>query len=476
MRKLFLIAFMLSVFMSSIFAQTIMNSVSFSESAKSRATSSILSSDSDYLSAKDIFQIERAFFSAGYLPALTYGGSVLTGDSSSSMGTMSAFWAMPIDKTLTVGFSGEYQMNATKTDTVSESYTGTPFENYTGDALYRTENYVEASGFKLRPVVKWGDNLAFHYALSRSIDDYDKTIHTITTADDDKKLVYNREYVVNNPSWQHEIGVAYKADKFTLYVPLGMSIDMGGTILVQTIDSTSGTELTSSTNIVRDTIYVYLNPEFVIPFEAGSITQLRTGLNTTFRPYDAYGARIETDTSGNVSTTLYSKDQGYACLNPYFTPTFEWKTLEDKISMIVEPTVGFTFAYDNDGLWEDSVDDSIYDIHLVPYLNINLASTISVAQWFELRAGISYGMTWKNTITTILYSDNSKKDYSELEYQFYSTFGVYTGFGFIVGEDFFIDVYMQAGNGATVALEQEASTSTSLFNINAYGVELSYRF
>ena len=52
---------------------------------------------------------------------------------------------------------------------------------------------------------------------------------------------------------------------------------------------------------------------------------------------------------------------------------------------------------------------------------------------------------------------------------FESTMNLYTGMGFIVGEDFFIDLYLaaRAGNATT--------TSPSLLGIDSWGAQLSFR-
>ncbi len=478
MKKLLLTALMLVAFGSSVFAQ-----ISFSSSAKNRATSGIFSSDSDNLGAKDIFDIERTFFTAGYMPSLTYGGSY-TGDSATSIGTMTGFWAMPINDTITVGFSGEYKMNATKTDNVYETYagatagtgTGGAFVNYNGgDALYRTEYYTESSGFKLRASLKFGDNLAFHYAIARLGTDY-QTVNTITTADDKEELVYNRSYTYDSPIWAHQIAAAYKTDAFKIYLPVGVVINMNNTTKITTTDSTSGTESTTSSYTTSEEVYLYIQPQFIMPFEKGAMTQFTAGLNMTFRPYYGSGNTITTDANGNVTENKYN-DKGYVYLRPYFTPTFEWNTWQDKISFIVEPTVSLAFSYENDGYNEATATSSDYDNTVTPSLSANIGSTIRPVDWFEFRAGLKYGMNWENNITTTSYASDSAKSYSTSTYTFYSTFNVYTGFGFIVGEDFFIDIYAQAGNENSLALSTTVtSTSTSLIDINAYGIELSYRF
>ena len=145
-KKLILILICLTAF-GTAFAQT-----DFTDSAKSKATAGTITSDSDNVNANDIYDIERTFFSAGYQPALTVGND-------NSMGDMSAFWAMPINETMTVGIAGEYTMMADRTET---STIGTIVANGVDTGIILNED----STFNIRPVFKFGA-FAFSYRIAR---------------------------------------------------------------------------------------------------------------------------------------------------------------------------------------------------------------------------------------------------------------------------------------------------------------------
>lgn len=55
-------------------------------------------------------------------------------------------------------------------------------------------------------------------------------------------------------------------------------------------------------------------------------------------------------------------------------------------------------------------------------------------------------------------------------YTFESSMDLFTGLGFIIGQDFFIDLFLVAGTEFA-----GASTGKSIFDINAWGAQLSYR-
>ncbi len=515
-KKLILIGLMLTTFVSSAFAQM----MSFSESAKSRATAGEFTSDSDNVSAKDIFDIEKMFFSAGYLPALN-GAGAYAGDASdnytgtlgnggswdtSSMGTVSAFWAMPINDMITVGLAGEYQMLAKKTETADDSTS-------VANAFDTTQNFGEYSAFNLRPVFKYGD-FAFHYRISRGLGGSVKTIDTtlaITSGDElYKSTTVDDDAVV----WQHEIGLAYNASAFKVYLPVGVEIvsdkKTTGTTnhLGQSYDdddywNSEYSYSTTYTGTEADYATLYISPEVVIPFEMGPMYQITVGLDMSFQLYknnqststnhyvdDTTGAD-----SGSVTRVMY-EDQAYNSFDLYVNPSFAWSLAGGKVDVAIDPTIGLNYAYSNSGRYAtytkttlgsgnasytgSSIDSTEYDNFVTPYLNVVVGTLARPVEWFELRAGVEYGLNWYNQITTKSYVPDINMDgnYTTSNYTFASAFNVYGGFGFIIGEHFFIDAYLQMGQDTTLAFDNEdqVDTSSSFIENLAYGVQLSYRF
>ncbi len=462
-KKLLLIILMLTLFVSgNIFAQT-----DFSASAKSRATGGEFTSDSDKVNAKDIFDIKRTFFSAGYMPTLTSGG-VYDGEATASAnaGTMNGFWAMPIGKTMMIGLAGEYKMYATKTDASTAS------DN-------RAEVYNENSAFNIRPVFQW-NNIAFHYRIFRS---GSSVTETTTTSSLDSKIV------TDGALWEHEIGFAYKAKAFTIYVPVGAIIDMNrsttkwtNTSIDQSVNSTVQNEVGS--------VAIYFNPEVVIPLKRGPLTQFKVGLEAKFDVYNSgeYTEAVYTNTTSGLTTThtIEYEDLSASDFNLYFTPTLEWNVSKGKIDFALEPTIGLMYAHTNLGTYSTTTDGEVslnqdvkgYVNYATPYFDIVIGSLVRPIEWFEIRASLHYGIYWQNIIETTGYSIQDG-GYSGSSYKFLSEFNVCTGFGFILDDDLFIDVYIQAGKSSEELANGYISSSSGsgdLFEITAYGAQFSYRF
>ncbi len=481
---LILISLTFVLFTSSVFAQT-----DFSESGKSRSTAGQYSSDSDNLSAKDIYSIEKTFFSAGYMPALTYAGSYSGTTSSSAVpsaslhnGTMSGFWAMPINDSMTIGFSGEYQMYAYKTDSATESTLNS--------TLSRTETYNEYSKFNLRPVFKWND-LAFHYRLSRAAGLTGTTINKTTAISDGEQTSYSTTVNENNAGgWEHEIGVSYKTQAFQIYVPVGVILDMNATTIKSTNVTVSGDGENSLTQSDTEDGYarIYIKPEFIMPFKMGPMYQLKAGLDLAF---DVYRNRAGVDTYTNYVTssgtqTVKYEDQGYVEFDVYAGTSLEWSIAGNKIDFSIDPSIGLQYIHSNPGTYTITTDSvaaspvtSSYTNIVTPHVDVAIGSLYRPVEWFELRAGLSYGMNWENTIITTAYSTiNQDGGYSEAKYEFYSTFGAYLGFGFVLGEDFNLDIYVQGGNNIDLANggSYNATSYTTLTTITACGAQMTWRF
>ncbi len=517
-KKIISICLMLATFAGSAFAQT-----DFSASAKSRATAGEYTSDSDNLSAKDIFDIDRTFFSAGYMPALSGAGNYAgTGDldstigKSASTGTMSAFWAMPINEMMTVGFAGEYNMSSYKEETVG---IGSGTLGTVNNGIFSTTTSTEDSKFNLRPVFKFG-NMAFHYRIYRN---YTGTTARNTVTEDgstlgsDSQNLYNSTVTSGNSEWEHEIGFAMDMDAFKIYVPVGVAMEFNREITKSSnaISSSSTTIVDSteydSSNEGADVIAMYINPQFIMALEMGPMYQITFGIDAKFdivntgkgsESYTEVQYAEDDDFSAyTTKTTIIEDYEGAAGMEfgLYVNPSFEWKAWEEKVSFAVDPTFGVKYAYTNAGTlkttttYEDSRTGTTenpdmpgsstmyttYDNYITPYLDVYVGSTVRPLEWLELRAGISYGLAWQNQITTDNYSDVGGKTVNEANYTFASAFNVYGGFGFIFGEDFFIDVYAQMGqsdDSMDLALGNTASGGTMFIQNTAFGAQLSYRF
>lgn len=548
MKKIILICLMLMTLVSAAFAQ-----VSFSESAKSRSTAGVFGSDADDLSAGDIFNIERMFFSAGYVPALSgggsYGGSSYLNNSNydengqndiegwstgQSVGTISAFWAMPINDTITVGLSGEYQMLALKDEEITLGVS-----NSDPNVFEATTTSGEFSGFNLRPVIKFGD-FAFHYRIYRGTGASISTDTTKTVMSDGTQIYDGTKVDNDGVVWEHELGIAMKQDGFKVYLPIGVQIHSSRTSEV-TVDES---ESYDSANFFNpdfnyetkydegDTANLYINPQVTIDSDMGPMSSYTIGLDMSFQLYNKSidtatnyvggvdGGIIGTDSEmlGYVNRVIY-QGQVDANFDLYFNPSLEWSLGDGKVDFAVDPRVGIKYNHYNAGhyvsisgvldqnsteddnstlLGDDYIlnldDTNIEDGYvntITPYIDVAIGTLARLTDWFELRAGVQYGLEWQNVITTKSYLSEGigmAGNFSTAGYTFASTFNVYGGMGFIIGESFFIDAYLQIGQDTDgLALDSSdedlddssnslTSEISSFFSNLAYGVQLSYRF
>ncbi len=504
-RKFILVGLILTIFTSTMFAAEI-EVDEFTPSAKSWATAGVFSSDSDNLSAKNIFNIERTFFSAGFIPQL---------NGAADSATMSGFWAMPIGENMTVGLSAQYEMKSDKVLNRSGASWSFPadhgYEN-TSVAFTSTEltELTESSSFNLRPVFRF-NNMAFSYRISRN-GDYKQT--DFIGKDSDYEVIFEGKNVTaSSADWQHELGFAMDLGSIIFYVPLGVVINNNGSTSYDYTDNTDDTVEKTFTGATTDSraISMYINPEATLDLEFGPMKTLTAGLNTSFQIYNGGGQESSTlsysVTTGDidkVEKTIETDGQADINVEIYATPTLEWSIWEEKIDFVVEPTLGVKYNYQSDGATATSVtttpadpsdtteelslDGTQYSNIITPYLSAAVGTLIRPWEWLELRAGLSYGLNWATTLITTRASEDanavSVEESTSLEYNLSSDFYAFGGVGFIFGEDFFIDIYVQAGqtadgllsSGAGVPNTSNIEDSADLTSVYSYGVQLSYRF
>ena len=319
--------------------------------------------------------------------------------------------------------------------------------------------------------------------------------------------------------WEHEIGFAWKTDMLKLYVPIGALIKMGSVNYASYNSMNAPETTTEQLNKTDNTVaQLYINPEISFPVAIGPITQFKTGINFKAGIFAPYSVNNLTTHSGdftdsvagvvpsgiNTEDKLVTETKGESSIEvgTYLQTTMEWKIWEDKITFIAEPTIGIDYIHGNGGektstytkTYADSRENtetivnstlSRYTDIVTPYLEANIGTAIRFTEWFELRAGLHYKLNWENTIDTQSYVLQEGGKLSQYDNDFESQFEVYSGFGFILGEDFFLDVYIAAGNfidsdymlDETPTNPGDAYAPTfDLFDIRNYGVQLSYRF
>lgn len=459
-------------------------------SAVKRATAGEFSTDSDRLNAKDVFDLNRTIFSAGYVPNLN----------SSSSTAVQAFFGIPINNNaMYFGVAGVYEMSEVGIDYNNGSWYNTAGV-YTPPTtgLFIGRHSVSSSTFAIRPVFKINDMISLHYLIARG---NAKTNNQGYTALD---LVNSENYTAitnssGNSQWVHEVAVGVALGEMKLTIPvrltvneIGNSYSNGYQIVKTYTDAQNNSEtITASTNKYSlNPINLAFLPEFYMPLVSGPMTGITVGLVLGF---DIYGMgtkssglnSVKTVTAGvenSVKTTGQTNQKRFNMnIDMNFYPTLEWSLANDRVQLVMEPKVGFAINVTNinntmitnttEATGLPNAETTITSgnkytiVETTPYVSFPIGTVFRPVNWFEFRVGISYTLgfnMWSISTETL-----AEQKYNRFNYRLSSKMDLFTGMGFIIGEDFFIDLFLVAGT--------ENSTATSLLNIDSWGAQLSYR-
>lgn len=493
MKKLILILTALCITFAYSFAQiptANMNTFidNLDSSAVKRATAGEFSTDSDKLNAKDVFDLNRTIFSAGYVP----------GFNSSDSTAVQAFFGVPIlNNAMYFGVAGVYSMNETRVD--YNPYSATPSQN----GITLGKEVTTGSTFAIRPVFKINDMVSIHYLIARG---NSKQVNEGYTSFIDDKNLSAITNTTGNSQWVHEVAVGLVFGEMKLKIPVRLTInDAGNSYSKQyTLTKTDVPNVSSSesqrgtTNTGNNTMNLSIAPEFSMPLVAGPMTGLNFGLTLGFDIYGMgqksayYSTYKNTPVNGTTreeKQSAVTNQEGVfnmnADINAY--PTLEWSLADNRVRLIMEPKVGLAINVTNAGNVKVVEKTEITDqttlettttsgaksslVQIIPYIELPIGTAFKPVDWFEFRAGVSYRLGF--AMTTGSYEALTGGKYKTFNYNngFESTMNLYTGMGFIVGEDFFIDLYLaaRAGNTATT------TPSPSLLGIDSWGAQLSYR-
>lgn len=490
MKKLILILTALCITFAYSFAQiptANMNTFidNLDSSAVKRATAGEFSTDSDKLNAKDVFDLNRTIFSAGYVP----------GFNSSDSTAVQAFFGVPIlNNAMYFGVAGVYSMNETRVD--YNPYSATPSQN----GITLGKEVTTGSTFAIRPVFKINDMVSIHYLIARGNSKQVNEGYTSFIDDKNLSVITN---TTGNSQWVHEVAVGLVFGEMKLKIPVRLTInDAGNSYSKQyTLTKTDVPNVSSSesqrgtTNTGNNTMNLSIAPEFSMPLVAGPMTGLNFGLTLGFDIYGMgqksayYSTYKNTPVNGTTreeKRSAVTNQEGVfnmnADINAY--PTLEWSLADNRVRLIMEPKVGLAINVTNAGNVKvektEVTDQTTLEttttsgaksslVQIIPYIELPIGTAFKPVDWFEFRAGVSYRLGF--AMTTGSYEALTGGKYKTFNYNngFESTMNLYTGMGFIVGEDFFIDLYLaaRAGNATT--------TSPSLLGIDSWGAQLSYR-
>ncbi len=492
MKKLILILTALCITFAYSFAQiptANMNTFidNLDSSAVKRATAGEFSTDSDKLNAKDVFDLNRTIFSAGYVP----------GFNSSDSTAVQAFFGVPIlNNAMYFGVAGVYSMNETRVD--YNPYSATPSQN----GITLGKEVTTGSTFAIRPVFKINDMVSIHYLIARG---NSKQVNEGYTSFIDDKNLSAITNTTGNSQWVHEVAVGLVFGEMKLKIPVRLTINDAGnsyskqyTLTKTDVPNVSSSESQSgTTNTGNNTMNLSIAPEFSMPLIAGPMTGLNFGLTLGFDIYGMgqksayYSTYKNTPVNGTATEekrSAVTNQEGVfnmnADINAY--PTLEWSLADNRVRLVMEPKVGLAINVTNAGNVKVVEKTEITDqttletttsgaksslVQIIPYIELPIGTAFKPVDWFEFRAGVSYRLGF--AMTTGSYEALTGGKYKTFNYNngFESTMNLYTGMGFIVGEDFFIDLYLaaRAGNTATT------TPSPSLLGIDSWGAQLSYR-
>lgn len=493
MKKLILILTALCITFAYSFAQiptANMNTFidNLDSSAVKRATAGEFSTDSDKLNAKDVFDLNRTIFSAGYVP----------GFNSSDSTAVQAFFGVPIlNNAMYFGVAGVYSMNETRVD--YNPYSATPSQN----GITLGKEVTTGSTFAIRPVFKINDMVSIHYLIARGNSKQVNEGYTSFIDDKNLSVITN---TTGNSQWVHEVAVGLVFGEMKLKIPVRLTInETGGTYtknytLTKTDISAYGTteSETGTTNTSNNPMNLSIAPEFYMPLAAGPMTGLNFGLTLGFDIYgmgeksDSYTTTKNTyvdpntpatETKNSTVTNQESVFNMNADINAY--PTLEWSLADNRVRLIMEPKVGLAINVTNAGNVKVVEKTEITDqttlettttsgaksslVVTTPYIELPFGTAFKPVDWFEFRAGVSYRLGF--AMTSGSYEALTGGKYKSFNYAFESTMNLFTGMGFIVGEDFFIDLFLAARAGTAGT----TTPSPSLLGIDSWGAQLSYR-
>ena len=493
MKKLILILTALCITFAYSFAQiptANMNTFidNLDSSAVKRATAGEFSTDSDKLNAKDVFDLNRTIFSAGYVP----------GFNSSDSTAVQAFFGVPIlNNAMYFGVAGVYSMNETRVD--YNPYSATPSQN----GITLGKEVTTGSTFAIRPVFKINDMVSIHYLIARG---NSKQVNEGYASFIDDKNLSAITNTTGNSQWVHEVAVGLVFGEMKLKIPVRLTINDAGNSYSKQYGLTktdvanqySEETQTGSTNTGNNTMNLSIAPEFSMPLVAGPMTGLNFGLTLGFDIYGMgqksayYSTYKNTPVNGTTreeKRSAVTNQEGVfnmnADINAY--PTLEWSLADNRVRLIMEPKVGLAINVTNAGNVKVVEKTEITDqttlettttsgaksslVQIIPYIELPIGTAFKPVDWFEFRAGVSYRLGF--AMTTGSYEALTGGKYKTFNYNngFESTMNLYTGMGFIVGEDFFIDLFLAARAGTAGT----TTPSPSLLGIDSWGAQLSYR-
>ena len=441
-------------------------------SAVKRATAGQFSTDSDKVKSKDIFDLQRAFFSAGYLGNGSFSdtGNGTADASTLGNGVQGAF-GVPFANGMYLGFAARYQFDDSAS--ITKDKNGNVSDTPNPNNLWTINSRVA-----LRAALRISETIAVHYyfglqpntGTGASIYSLDKVI------DKDTKTDYS--IIANNGVWTHEIAASIKFGEHKLTIPVGVVFHADNTKSKGVTGDNKGNIVTYGNN---DYISLYLNPEFNLGITAGPMTGITVGANLEFGVNNNFGEN-GSYTAANGTETKYEGKQGKDRFDGDIYASFplSWSLANDQVRLAMEPKLSLGLVVTNTGNQTSTISSggqsqsSGYvgyksEVQFIPYAELPIGTTWQPVEWWQLRAGTALMIQAVTTWTTHIpnkVDDPKQLDESRktVNTKLTTEAGIagFFGMGFMVGEDFDIDLFAEVN-------------SLSVNNLN-FGGQLTYRF
>ncbi|WP_020005254.1 hypothetical protein [Brachyspira innocens] len=427
-------------------------------SAVKRATAGQFSTDSDKVKAKDIFDLERSFFSAGYLGqtsrAINGGGNGTATAAGLDNGVQGAF-GVALPGGMYLGFAAAYNLQDTANYTADKDGNINNGNKWTVNS---TGNFILA--FRINEMV------ALHYNLK--IGNPNMANPTVTYKIDhtvNKTSQTDYKTYTHNAYWNHEIAAAIKFGEHKLTVPISVDIYANN---VKTKGKQNNVDVNyaeyGNNQGLEDYVKLNLNPEFFLSLPMGPMTGINMGVKF------GVGLNNNVGRNGKDLTTEYKATQKALRMNVGAWASFpmEWSLANDQVSLAMEPQINLDFNVNNFGKMEQSIAGAAQTVtdygrdylNINPYVELPIGTLWRPVEWYELRFGTALLLGADITINQS--KDASGKTDKNTTYETMSGIAGFFGMGFIVGEDFNIDLFAEVG-------------TLSFINMN-FGGQLTYRF
>lgn len=441
------------------------------DSAVKRATAGQFSTDSDKVNAKDIFDLERSFFSAGYLGSLSSDGNGTTSAKNLGNGIQGSF-GVALPAGMYLGIAAAYNLN----DSAGVS------KDNNGDYVHGGEIYKIGSTGNFMAALRINEMIAVHYNLKLSARNATTGLDGIffVSPQIDKAANTDYKYYRNNAIWTHEIAAAVKFGEHKLTIPVIIDVHANNQKYKgkeQGIDINGKDYGTVDTTDTSDYVRLNINPEFFLSLPVGPMTGINMGLN--------FGVGLNNNVGKNGTFAEMDAGTGTYVKNEYKTTKkalrmnvgvwasfpMEWSLANDQVSLAMEPQIKLDFDVNNFGEYKQTKNGVVVEathnksknnsLLITPYAELPIGTLWRPVEWYELRFGTA--LVIGSYITLAGGEDgNGQKIADTTTYETYSGIAGFFGMGFIVGEDFNVDLYAEVAK-------------LNFFSMD-FGGQLTYRF